>query len=79
MQQQFNGRVLQALLRVLHLTQQKVSVPEQHVLSPVGEVQQQTLQGILGNESEFIIHVDRQPAERRKKNNQWQLQLLLCF
>jgi len=51
LQEQLEGGVQHALVRVLHLAQQEVGEAEQDVVTPVGEVHQQALQRVLGDES----------------------------
>ena len=46
-------------MSVLDLPQQEVGKSEQDVVTPVGEIHQQALQGILGYESQLVVHVDR--------------------
>lgn len=47
-------------MRVVDLTQEEVGEAKQDIVSPVREIQQKTLQGILGNEAKLVIHVDSQ-------------------
>lgn len=64
LEEQFDGGVEKALLCVLNLPQQETAVSQQHFFSPVGKVQQQTLQGILGYQTQLIVHVDGQPTQK---------------
>lgn len=64
LQQKLHRRVQQPLVRVLHLTQQEIGETEQHVVAPVGEIHQQALQGVLGYETQLVIHVDGQSGEK---------------
>lgn len=40
-----------------YLAQKEMRVAKQNVFPPVGEIKQQTLQGVLGNKTKFIVHV----------------------
>lgn len=51
---------------VLNLTQQEVGESKQNIVTPLREIHQQTLQGVLGYEAKLIIHVDRQPGKPGK-------------
>ena len=64
LQEQLEGGVQHALVGVLDLPQQEVGEAEQDVVTPVGEIHQQTLQRVLGDESQLVIHVDGQPAQK---------------
>lgn len=50
---------------VLDLAQEEVGKAKQDIISPVRKIQQKTLQGILGNESKLVIHVDSQTVENK--------------
>lgn len=78
--QQLERRVQQPLVGVLDLTQQEVGESEQDVVTPVGEVHQQTLEGVLGYETQLIVHVDGQPSspDKDKENILFVRRMKVC-
>lgn len=43
-----------------YFSQKEVCVTEQDVFPPVGEIEEQALQGVLGYETQLVVHVHRQ-------------------
>lgn len=53
-----------------YLTQKEMCVTKQDVFPPVWEIEQQALQGVLGNKTELIVHVHSE-SEGMDDNISW--------
>lgn len=66
LQQQLQRGVQEAVVHVVDLAEQEGGEAEQNVFPPVWEVHQQTLEGILCDVAQLVVHVDGEPGNERK-------------